>query len=88
MTAGGQGCPRAGARSGCATVEGMPRALVPFGGANPERTTYERPSRPDTHEQEHAGQPARDGTTRHQPTVRVRVRDEVLMPSPGGRPRG
>ena len=38
------------------------RAPVRFGGANPERTTCQRPSQPETHEHERAGHPARDGT--------------------------
>ena len=42
------------------------RARVRFGGANPERTTWERPTRAETYEQEDAGQPARD---RHQPSA-------------------
>ena len=45
-----------------------------FGGANPERTTCGSPSRPKTHEQERAGQPARDDTSHQPPTARGRVR--------------
>src|SRR4051794_10595205 len=54
------------------------RAPVRFGGANPEQTTCERPSRPNTHEHDHAAQAARDGTRRHQPRARIRVRDEEV----------
>ena len=41
------------------------RAPVRFGGANPERTTCEHLSHDETHEQEDAGQPARNGTRHH-----------------------
>jgi hypothetical protein len=71
---------RAAARSG--TVEGMPReAPVRFGGANPERTTCEPPPRPETHEQEHSGQPVHGGTGRQQPGARVRILNEEVAGS-------
>lgn len=47
-------------------------------GTIPERTAWQRIARPETHEQETAGQPAGDGTGRHQPGDRVRVHTEVL----------
>ena len=48
------------------------------GGANPERTAWQRPARPETHEHEHAGQAGRGGTGRHSPGNRVRVHTEAL----------
>ena len=43
------------------------RAPAWLGGANPERTAHERPSRPGTRQHERARQEARAGTGRHRP---------------------
>jgi hypothetical protein len=54
------------------------RAPAWLGGANPERTAWQRPIRPEAHEHNGAGQPVRGDTRRHQPGGRVRVHTEVL----------
>jgi hypothetical protein len=51
------------------------------GGADPERTAYERPSRPDTRQPERAGQAIRDGTERQSPGDRVRFHTEEVTGS-------
>ena len=74
-----RGLPTGQRAVGLRQVDGMPREpQVRFGGANPERTTCERLSRPETHEQEHAGQQVHDGTRHHQASARVHVRDEDI----------
>ena len=71
--------------AGLRQVDGMPREpRVRFGGAESERTTREPPSRPETHQQVRAGQPAREGTRRQPPGPLVRVHTEVLA-GPAGR---
>jgi hypothetical protein len=51
------------------------------GGANPERTSPQRPSRVELHEQEHAGQAARDGTRRQRPGRRIALDTEEVTGS-------
>ena len=51
-------------------------------GANPEHTSQQRPSYPDTHEHERTGHLTRDGISHQQPRARVHVRDEeVVLPN-------
>ncbi len=76
-----EGCPRAGARSGCARSTGCRTSPVRFGGANSERTTCQRSSGPATDEHEHAARAALDGTTCQQSGACVRVRDEEVIGS-------
>jgi hypothetical protein len=46
-------------------------------GANPEHTSTQRPSRPETQEHEPAGQAARDGTSRQHLRHRIALDAEV-----------
>ena len=71
------------------------RAPAWLSGAIPERTSWEPPSRPESHEHERAAQDARGGTGRHQPGACVRVHTEevtgslpVSPTSTGRRPGG
>jgi hypothetical protein len=73
-----EGCPRADARSGYARSTGCHESPSVVLRSKPGANTCELPSRHETHEQEHAGHPARDGIRRQQPRACVRVRDEVL----------
>jgi len=63
------------------------RALVRFGGANPERTAHEHLSRSDTRQHERPGQDVRDGTGRQRPGARVRVHTEEVTGSIPDHPR-
>lgn len=71
-------CPRTGARVGLRQVSGMPCEPRCRSAEHPERIARERPSPRETHEQEHAGQPARDDTSRQETRACIRVRDEEV----------